>query len=132
MAIPEEIINEIKYKNDIETDVKVLNDRDSIRLANNYAQDFSKEFQTRLSEGLECAYLDEAIAPLMENRLVTDAFDLVGMVFAEAMSQEIDDSDGGLSFVASICQLTHSQGQHQKQLILHSHQCRSMKKCLRY
>ena len=39
----------------------------------------------------------------MENRLVTDAFDLVGMVFAEAMSQEIDDSDGGLSFVASIC-----------------------------
>ena len=51
-----------------------------------------------------CGYLDEAIAPLLENRLVMDAFDLVGMVFAEAMSQEIDDSDGGLCFVASSCQ----------------------------
>lgn len=50
-----------------------------------------------------CGYLDEAIAPLLENRLVMDAFDLVGMVFAKAMSQEIDDSDGGLSFVASNC-----------------------------
>ncbi len=50
-----------------------------------------------------CSYLDEAIAPLLENRIVMDAFELVGMVFAEAMSQEIDDSDGGLSFVASRC-----------------------------
>ena len=50
-----------------------------------------------------CTYLDEAIAPLLENRLVTDAFDLAGMVFTEAMSQEMDDSDGGLSFVASCC-----------------------------
>ena len=51
-----------------------------------------------------CTYLNEAIAPLMENRLVMDAFDLVGMVFAEAMSQEIDDSDGELDYVASRCQ----------------------------
>ena len=50
-----------------------------------------------------CAYLYEAIEPLLENQLVMDAFDLVGMVFTEAMSQEIDDSDGGLSCVASSC-----------------------------
>ena len=48
-------------------------------------------------------YLDETIAPLLENRLVMDAFDLVGLVFTEAMSQEIDDSDGGLSFIACSC-----------------------------
>lgn len=51
-----------------------------------------------------CSYLDEAIAPLLENQLVMDAFDLVGMVFTEAVSQEMDDSDGGLSFVVSSCQ----------------------------
>ncbi len=60
-------IRDIKYKNDIESDVKVLNDRDSIRRANNYALDFSREFQTRLSEGLECAYLDEAVVKLSQN-----------------------------------------------------------------
>jgi len=49
-------------------------------------------------------YLEENIAPLLENRLIMDAFELVGMVFVEAMSQEIDDSDGGLSAVASSCQ----------------------------
>ena len=50
------------------------------------------------------AYLDEAIEPLLENRMIMDAFDLAGMVFIEAMSQEIDDSDGGISFVVSRCQ----------------------------
>lgn len=48
-------------------------------------------------------YLDETIAPLLENRLVMDAFDLIGLVFTEAMSQEIDDSDGGLSSIACNC-----------------------------
>lgn len=60
-----------------------------------HASDYTEEL---------CSYLDEAIAPLLENRLVMDAFDLIGMVFAEALSQEIDDSDGGLSFVVSSCQ----------------------------
>ncbi len=50
------------------------------------------------------AYLDEAIAPLLENRLIMDAFELTGMVFEEALSQEIDDSDGGLSYVVSCCE----------------------------
>ncbi|MBQ1768592.1 MAG: SWIM zinc finger family protein [Oscillospiraceae bacterium] len=50
-----------------------------------------------------CDYLHEAIAPLMENRLVMDAFDLVGMVFSEALSQEMDDSDGGLGYLVSVC-----------------------------
>lgn len=49
-------------------------------------------------------FLDETIEPLLENRMIMDAFDLVGMVFVEAMLQEIDDSDGGISFVVSGCQ----------------------------
>lgn len=49
-------------------------------------------------------YLNEKSAPLLENRMIMDAFDLVGMVFVEAMSQQIDDSDGSLSIVVSHCQ----------------------------
>ena len=51
-----------------------------------------------------CRYMDDAILPLLENRLVMDAFDLVGIVFTGAMEQEIDDSGGELGFVASCCQ----------------------------
>ena len=69
-----------------------------------------------------CTYLDEAIVPLLENRLVMDAFDLVGMVFAEAMSREMDDSDGGLSFVLSSCReywedLIPAQEANQKKML---------------
>lgn len=60
--------------------------------------DHASDYSVDLNE-----YLDETIAPLLENRLVMDAFDLVGLVFAEAMSQEIDDSDGGLSSIACSC-----------------------------
>ena len=49
-------------------------------------------------------YLDEAISPLLENRLIMDAFELVGLVYTEAMQQYIDDSDGGLCFVADCCE----------------------------
>ena len=50
-------------------------------------------------------YMDDTIEPLLENRLIMDAFDLVGLVFTEAMSQEVDDSDGGLTFIASECEM---------------------------
>ena len=49
-------------------------------------------------------YMDDTIEPLLENRLIMDAFDLVGLVFTEAMSQEVDDSDGGLTLIASECE----------------------------
>lgn len=48
-------------------------------------------------------YMDDTIEPLLENRLIMDAFDLVGLVFIEAISQEVDDSDGGLTLIASKC-----------------------------
>ena len=48
-------------------------------------------------------FLDETIDPLLENRIVMDAFELVGMVFTEAMDQDMDDSDGGLSELADWC-----------------------------
>lgn len=51
-----------------------------------------------------CLYLDDAIEPLIENNLIMDAFDLVGLVFTETMGQEIDDSSGELSYIASSCQ----------------------------
>ncbi|MBR3060629.1 MAG: SWIM zinc finger family protein [Oscillospiraceae bacterium] len=48
-------------------------------------------------------YLNDKIEPLLENRLIMDAFSLVGLVYTEALDQEMDDSDGGLSFVADQC-----------------------------
>lgn len=48
-------------------------------------------------------YLNDKIEPLLENRLIMDAFCLVGLVYTEALDQEMDDSDGGLSFVADQC-----------------------------
>ena len=48
-------------------------------------------------------FLDETIAPLLENHLVMDAFELVGMVFTEATDQDMDDSDGGLSELTDWC-----------------------------
>lgn len=48
-------------------------------------------------------FLDESIAPLLENHLVMDAFELVGMVFTEATDQDMDDSDGGLSELTDWC-----------------------------
>ena len=48
-------------------------------------------------------YLNDKIEPLLENRLIMDAFLLVGLVYMEALDQEMDDSDGGLSFVADQC-----------------------------
>ena len=51
-----------------------------------------------------CLYLDDAIEPLIENNLIMDAFDLVGLVFTETMGQEIDDSGGELGYIASNCQ----------------------------
>lgn len=49
-------------------------------------------------------YLDEAISPLLENRLIMDAFELVGLVYTEAMLQDMDDSNGGLCFITSCCE----------------------------
>jgi len=50
------------------------------------------------------SYLDKVISPLLEARLIMDAFALVGLVYTEAMQQEIDDSDGGLCFIAGCCE----------------------------
>lgn len=49
-------------------------------------------------------YLRSRLDPLMRYQLTEDAFYLVGLVYVEAMSREIDDSDGGLSFIASECE----------------------------
>lgn len=49
-------------------------------------------------------YLDETIAPLLENHLIMDAFELVGLVYTEVMKQDMDDSDGGTSSLISRCE----------------------------
>ena len=49
------------------------------------------------------SYLSKTIGPLLENRLVTEAFELVCLVFSEAVDQPMDDSDGGLSVLAGRC-----------------------------
>lgn len=49
-------------------------------------------------------YLRENVPMLISYSMISDAFYLVGLVFVEAMSSDIDDSDGGLSFIASECE----------------------------
>ena len=48
-------------------------------------------------------YLENHVPDLIETKLFDDAFELVCMVFHEAADQEMDDSDGGLTIVASSC-----------------------------
>lgn len=48
-------------------------------------------------------YLENQIPDLIYNRLFGDAFELTCMVFETGVSQEIDDSDGGLSILADAC-----------------------------
>ena len=49
-----------------------------------------------------CSYLRKQIGPLLENRLIMDAFDLVGLVFIEAFSVDLDD-DGELNTISAEC-----------------------------
>ena len=51
-----------------------------------------------------CEYMDGAIEPLLENHMTMDAFELVGLVFTEAVGQDMDDSDGGLTMLAERCE----------------------------
>ena len=67
-------------------------------------------------------YLKKTIASLIENHLTMDAFDLVGKVFSEVVSQDMDDSDGGLSLTVSGCEaywkeLISAPGADQKKML---------------
>lgn len=80
-----------------EADLREISRRASDRhglIDYDHASNYSLELQQ---------YLEDAIEPLLENGLVMDAFVLVGLVFAEAMTQEIDDSNGELSEIDAIC-----------------------------
>lgn len=60
-------IREVKYKNDLITSTSVLNNKESIQRANNYAQLYETEYQKRLSDGLESNYLDDAVVKLSQS-----------------------------------------------------------------
>ena len=60
-------IREIKYKKGLVSNKAILNDKENIQIANNYAQLYETEYQKRLSDGLESDFLDEAIVKLAQN-----------------------------------------------------------------
>ena len=49
-------------------------------------------------------YLEESLPPLLIDRKLLDAAKLVMTVYGMAFSQDMDDSDGGLSHVSDACQ----------------------------
>ncbi|MCH5291848.1 MAG: hypothetical protein J1D88_08875 [Treponema sp.] len=59
--------NKSKNNELTQSKVTVMNDRQSIQLANEKANEFEKEFQNRLSLGQETAFLDDAVVKLAQN-----------------------------------------------------------------
>ena len=60
-------IREIKYKNGLVSNKAILNDKESLQRANNYAQLYETEYQNRLSKGLESDFMDDAVVKLSQN-----------------------------------------------------------------
>ena len=60
-------IREIKYKNGLVSNKAILNDKENLQRANNYAQLYETEYQKRLSNGLESDFMDEAVVKLSQN-----------------------------------------------------------------
>lgn len=60
-------IREIKYKNGLVSNKAILNDKENLQRANNYAQLYETEYQNRLSKGLESDFMDEAVVKLSQN-----------------------------------------------------------------
>ena len=60
-------IREIKYKNGLVSNKAILNDKENIQRASNYAQLYETEYQKRLSKGLESDFMDEAVEKLSQN-----------------------------------------------------------------
>ncbi|MDR1868052.1 MAG: hypothetical protein LBQ77_07290 [Treponema sp.] len=66
-TIPIKEIRRINYKKDVIDSIIVQNDNISKNRANNYADTYEREFQIRLSEGLELSFMDEAVVQLAQN-----------------------------------------------------------------
>ena len=81
-----------QWKKDIERITREASDRSGF-IDYRHAVDYMVEL---------CSYLRKQIAPLLENRLIMDAFDLVGLVFIEAFSVNLDD-DGELNTISAEC-----------------------------
>ena len=81
-----------QWKKDIERITREASDRSGF-IDYRHAVDYMVEL---------CSYLRKQIAPLLENRLIMDAFDLVGLVFIEAFSVDLDD-DGELNTISAEC-----------------------------
>ncbi len=60
-------IREIKYKNGLVSNKAILNDKENLQRAVNYAQLYETEYQKRLSKGLESDFMDEAVVKLSQN-----------------------------------------------------------------
>jgi hypothetical protein len=55
------------YKNGVIASVVVQNNAQSLNLADKYADIYETEFQTKLSEGLELTFMDDAVVQLAQN-----------------------------------------------------------------
>jgi hypothetical protein len=60
-------IRRINYKKGVVDSILVQNDRHSINDAGNRAVDYEREFQTKLSEGLELGFMNDAVVQLAQN-----------------------------------------------------------------
>lgn len=60
-------IRQVEYKNGFISAVSVLGDKESIQKAQNYANKFEKEYQERLSKGLESNFMDDAVVKIAQN-----------------------------------------------------------------
>ena len=60
-------IRRVNIKNNTVDSVVVQNNRNAMQRADNYANSYETDFQTRLSEGMELGFMDDAVIQLAEN-----------------------------------------------------------------
>jgi len=60
-------IRRIDYKNNAINNVIVQQDRPNLQKAEQYAKEYERDFQLKLSEGLELGFMDDAVVQLAQN-----------------------------------------------------------------
>jgi hypothetical protein len=103
-TIPIKEIRRNNYKRGEIASIAVQNNTQSINLADRYANTFETEFQTKLSEGLELDFMDDAVvqlaqnfikvmfAPLYKNIRFTDNEQSSALSLMEYLQKELNDN----------------------------------------
>jgi len=60
-------IRRLNFKKGVVSSIDVQNNAAQVNLANDYASRYEREFQTKLSEGLELGFMDDAVVQLARN-----------------------------------------------------------------